>query len=245
MAGLAGMAATSALFAASVDLQNATATFSQSYYGDFSPSRAIDGDTGGDQGWAVYDGNEFAGSTSAQTAVFETGLDVGQAGGSIVEFKLEFNLGWNPGHQLGRFRLSATTDSRASFADGLASGGDVTANWTVLNTISVQSSNGTTLAVRGDGSILASNANPTTDTYTIRTATGLVGITGFRLEALEHPSLPTSGPGMQPDNGNFVLSNFTVDLTTVPEPSQTAAAAGFLALIGGLWIRRVRGTARP
>lgn len=239
---LAGLISSPALFAASVDLQNATATFSQSYGADFSVGRAIDGDSGGDFGWAIYDGTEFSGTTSAQTAVFETGLDVGQAGGSIVEFKLEFNLGWNPAHQLGRFRLSATTDSRATFADGLATGGDVTANWIVLNVTSAQSINGTTLTPQIDGSILASSKNPTTDTYTIRTTTGLVGITGFRLEALEDPTLPTSGPGMQPDNGNFVLSNFTVDLTAVPEPQEAVLAAGLLAAGGWLLARRGRRT---
>lgn len=231
---LASMASGPDLSAAAVDLQNATATFSQTYYGDFSPGRSIDGDPGGDFGWAIYDGNEFAGTTSAQTAVFETVSDVGTAGGSQVEFTLQFNLWWNPAHQLGSFRLSATTDSRSTFADGLATGGDVTANWTVLTVTSLGSLGGTSLTLNPDGSILASNPNPTTDTYTVRTQTGLVGITGFRLEALESASLPTWGPGMQPQNGNFVLSDFSVSITAVPEPPGALLAAGLLT--GAAWV---------
>ncbi|MCW5559391.1 MAG: hypothetical protein KIT22_16370 [Verrucomicrobiae bacterium] len=150
-----------------------------------------------------------------------------------MDFTLEFS-NWNPYHLLGSFRLSATTDSRATFADGLSSGGDVTANWTVLDVVSVSSLNGTTLTTQGDGSILASGFLPGTDTYTIRTTTSLVGITGFRLEGLADPSLPTDGPGRQPDNGNFILSEFSVALTAIPEPRDTALLAGLLA-IGGWW----------
>jgi len=224
------------LGAASVDLQNATATFSQTYYGNFSVANAINGTSADDLGWAIYDGTEFSGTTSEQTAVFETGLDVGTAGGSYVDFTLEFS-NWNPYHLLGRFRLSATTDSRASFADGLSTGGDVTANWVVLDVVSANSINGTTLTKQGDGSLLASGSLPGNDTYTVRTATTLVGITGFRLEALADPSLPTAGPGRQPENGNFVLSEFSVTLTAVPEPRDTALLAGLLA-IGGWLLHR-------
>lgn len=224
---------------APVALQNATATFSQTYTGDYSPSKAIDGNPGGDYGWAIYDGDGFGGVTSAQTAVFETVNDVGGPGGSLIEFKLEFNLDWNPGHQLGRFRLSATTDDRDTFADGLSIGGDVTANWTVLDVLSFASSGGAITLIEPDGSLLAHSTLLPTDLYTVVTKTDLVGITGFRLEALEDPSLPTSGPGLQPDNGNFVLSEFTVDITSVPVPE--AVVSPWLLLLGG-WLaaRRVR-----
>lgn len=234
--GGASLLASLPVSGANVDLQNATATFSQSYYDNFSIAHAINGTSADGLGWAIYDGNEQFGTTSPQTAVFETGLDVGAVGGSYVDFTLEF-ANWNPYHLIGSFRLSATTDSRASYADGLASGGDVTANWTVLDVVSLSSLNGTTLTKQGDGSILASGALPGTDTYTIRTSTTLVGITGFRLEVLADPSLPTDGPGRQPDNGNFILSELSVGLTAVPEPRDTALLAGLLA-IGGWMIHR-------
>ncbi|MBX3733564.1 MAG: hypothetical protein KF791_13330 [Verrucomicrobiae bacterium] len=226
------------LSGATVDLQNATATFSQTYFDNFSVATAINGTSGDGLGWAIYDGDEQFGTTSPQTAVFETGLDVGAPGGSYLDFTLEFN-NWNPYHLLGSFRLSATTDSRASFADGLSSGGDVTANWTILNVVSVGSMNGTTLTAQGDGSVLASGDLPATDTYTVRTSTSLVGITGFRLEVLADPTLPTDGPGRQPQNGNFVLSEFSVALTAIPEPRETALVAGLLG-IGGWLVRRRR-----
>lgn len=236
--GGAGLLAAFPMSAATVDLQNATATFSQTYYDNFSIANAINGTSADGLGWAIYDGNEQFGTTSPQTAVFETGLDVGAAGGSYVNFTLEFS-NWNPYHLIGSFRFSATTDSRATYADGLSSGGDVSANWTVLNVVSLSSLNGTTLTKQGDGSILASGTLPGTDTYSVKTSTSLVGITGFRLEVLSDPSLPTDGPGRQPDNGNFVLSEFSVGLTAVPEPRDSALFAGLLA-IGG-WVLHRRG----
>lgn len=49
---------------------------------------------------------------------------------------------------------------------------------------------------------------------------------------------------MQPDNGNFVLSNFSVDLTAVPEPDETLMASGLVTLGGWMLYRRTRGTSR-
>jgi len=107
-----------------------------------------------------------------------------------------------------------TTDDRSTFCNGLATGGNVTANWTVLDPIVFTSFNGTTLTKLSDHSILASGALPDTDVYTVKARTTLTGITGIRLEALTDPSLPNNGPGRQPLNGNFVLSEFTVAIDT-------------------------------
>ena len=121
-------------------------------------------------------------------------MDAGFAGGSTFTFTLTQSF---PGHTLGRFRISVTTDDRASFADGLVSGGDVTANWTVLDPTTAVSANGATLNELGDYSILASGASPVADTYTVTADTALTGITGFRAEAISDPSLPFGGPGAQ------------------------------------------------
>ena len=208
----------SIVHAAPVALQNATATFSQTYSSDFSVGRAINGTFVENLGWSVYE--PTSATTSAQTAVFETTANVGFAGGSLLTFKLYQTHGIDfAKHTLGRFRLSVTTDDRSLFADGLATGGDVTANWTVLNPSAFVSSGGATLSKLGDFSILASGVDPDFDTYTVTAPTTLTGITGVRLEALEDPSLPFSGPGRQPSNGNFELSEFTVDITAVPEPN--------------------------
>jgi tetratricopeptide (TPR) repeat protein/serine/threonine protein kinase/formylglycine-generating enzyme required for sulfatase activity len=77
--------------------------------------------------------------------------------------------------------------------------------WTALDPLEMTSAGGTTLTKQPDGSILASGAGPSTDTYTITCTTNLKGITGLRLEALPDPSLPQNGPGRY-SSGNFHLS---------------------------------------
>ncbi len=191
-------------------LQNATATFSQ---GGFPVGDAIDEDLTA-TGWAIA-----AGAPSAQTAVFETAVDMGFAEGStMLVFTLDHQFGNK--HTLGKFRLSATTDDRSLFADGLATGGDVTANWVELVPASaVSDMAGVTMTINPDNTILVGGDNPDKNTYTVIAYTNLTGITGFRLEALEDPLLGThEGPGRQPLNGNFVLTTFAVAAIQVPEP---------------------------
>jgi hypothetical protein len=230
---IALIAATSSVHAATVALQNATATYSQTFNGDFTVGRAINGTFAENLGWSVYD--PVNASASSQTAVFETTANIGLVGGSLLTFNLYQTHGIDfAKHTIGRFRLSVTTDDRSLFADGLATGGDVTANWIVLDPNTFVSANGATLSKLGDLSILASGADPDFDTYTVTATTTLTGITGIRLEVLEDPSLPFNGPGRQPENGNFELSEFTVDITAVPEPTVLGVLAigGCLALLG-------------
>ena len=203
--------------AAVVLLQNATATFSQT---EFTVGKVIDGTDADDRGWAIA--FQFG---TAQSAVFETQTDTGSAGGSLLTFTLS-SQHTNPGHNLGRFRLSATTDDRSTFADGLATGGDVTANWTLLDPDSAISANGQTLTKQLDLSLLASGANPSVDMLTVTARTSLTGITGFRLEMLTDASLPANGPG-RAGNGNFVVSELSVSAVAVPEPAQYVAVTGF------------------
>jgi hypothetical protein len=117
----------------------------------------------------------------------------------------------------------------------------VTANWTVLAPSSLASSSGETFHVLPDNSILVSGTLPSTDIFTITAPTTLTGITGIRLEALTDPSLPFNGPGRQPENGNFVLSEFSVGIDAVPEPSSVALlSSGIL-----LWAVRRKISAQP
>jgi hypothetical protein len=213
------------VFGALIPLQQPTATFSQSFGSppyDFSVSRAIDGAFFDDNGWAIYNGQ-----TVAETAAFETVSNVGLPGGTLLTFTLyqsHMPGGQSPGHLLGRFRLSATTADRSDFADGndgKSTPGDVGDNaiWTVLSPATAVSTNGATLTVLSDNSILSSGLRPDKDIYTVTVTTLLTDITGFRLEVLEDDSLPDNGPG-RADNGNFVLTEFQVDDTpAVPEPS--------------------------
>ncbi|MHC4696266.1 MAG: CARDB domain-containing protein, partial [Planctomycetota bacterium] len=193
---------------AAIVLQNATAQFSQAEY---PVDQTIDGNVGDLNGW----GNSLN-PTRENVAVWETVSDVDTIG-LRLEFTLVFNLGSHPDHALGKFRLSATTDSRDEFADGLGTGGDVTANWTELSPILATSSSGIPLSIRPDNSILADETwgDPVTDEYRVVASTDLTGITGFRLEALTDASLPLTGPGLPDVNGNFVLTE--IQVATFPD----------------------------
>lgn len=215
---------------APVTLQQPTATFSQA---SFSIADAID--NGPSSGWAIHPN-----VGSPQTAVFETATDLFTSGGTLT-FTMAQNFG--SGHTIGRLRWSATTDDRSLFADGLSSGGDVSANWVVLDPVSLASANGATLTELGDNSILVSGVSPSVDTYTISATTLLAGVTGLRLEVLKDLSLPANGPGRQPSNGNFVLTNLIVDATpaVVPlPPALMLMGTGLLGMLGFVRTNRSR-----
>ncbi len=218
-----------------ITLQNATATYTQP---PFLVSQTIDGNLGG----AVVNG--WATQASPQTAVYETQTDVGGPAGAEFTFTLTQNYTLFPTTTLGRFRLSVTTNDRATFADGLDVGGDVTANWIELTPLSALATNGATLTIQGDNSILASGTNPETSVYTVTASTTVTNITGIRLEVLEDASLPSNGPG-RADNGNFVLQEFEVDAVAlvVPEPAGAVLLATGAVLV--LFRRRGKNKSGP
>jgi hypothetical protein len=92
--------------------------------------------------------------------------------------------------------------------------------WNVLKPDSFKSSGESTLSLLEDHSILASKANPTTDTYEITATTMLKNITAIRLECLTHESLPGGGPGRY-SNSNFVLSEFELRVKSSEEDAET------------------------
>ena len=71
-----------------------------------------------------------------------------------------------------------------------------------------------------DGSLLAGGKNPDADAYDVTARTDLTGITGVRLEVMNDPSLPATGPGRAPD-GNFFLTDFEVEAS----PAERSADA--------------------
>jgi len=104
---------TCGVHAQTIPLQNATATFSQTISADLCVAFAIDDKP--DTGWAIG----TADSTKSETAVFETVQDIPLDCG--VEFLFQLKCGAFAGVQfnnIGRFRLSATSDDRTEFADG-------------------------------------------------------------------------------------------------------------------------------
>lgn len=198
---------------APVALQNGTSSHTQ---GAFSVPETQDG---------IYDefANGWAPDHAPSIAVWETTEDVSFPGGTELTFRL-YQLYPLLNHTIGRFRLSYTTDDRSEFADSLQSGGDVTANWNVLVPVSVTATNVNNFTILDDGSVLAGNSTPTT-TYVVVARTPAVPITGFRLEVLEHPSLPGNGPGFA-GNKNLVLTEFEVDAQATPD----SGAAGPLGI---------------
>jgi hypothetical protein len=100
--------------------------------------------------------------------------------------------------------------------------------WTLLKPDTITSQEGVTLTLKDDGSYLASDKNPATDTYTLSFKSLPAGITALRLEVLPDDSLPQKGPG-RAGNGNFVLSEIIATVKPAsgdprPVPLQNATA---------------------
>ena len=223
---LAGTATAAMVGGGQIPLQMATADASQFFVADL----LVDNNAGWG-GDAVH---------TQRTAVFETTADESSDG---FKFTL-LNASPHASHNLGKFRILATTAPRTEFADGLNVGGDIgftdlgdTGSWTeLIPTYAASTGGGGTtfaaLTINPDNSVLASGANPAFDTYVVRAArpAGFTGdVTGFRFEALPDAALPHGGPGRFPGNGNFVTSFFSAetDATNVLAPL-TGATATFV-----------------
>lgn len=207
---LVNCSALSPTFGTAVELDRATATFSQSTVGPFTIARAIDGDLL-NFGWAI-DGQ----LSRPHTAAFETLVDTPrQPTGTRLLLTVHHSYGAE--HALGRFRLAVTASARTTFAngnEGISTPGDVGADsiWTVLVPRRYCITTNGPITVLSDESLLVGDTNATVVDYVIEADTNLTGITGVRIEVLTHSSLPFNGPGLSNSNGNFVLSEFFVRL---------------------------------
>ncbi|MAI30072.1 MAG: hypothetical protein CMM07_00185 [Rhodopirellula sp.] len=77
--------------------------------------------------------------------------------------------------------------------------------FTVAKPITAKSTSGAVLNIADDGSVLTTGKVSDKDKYTLVFALPAGNLSGIKLEALPHETLPSNGPG-RPANGNFVLS---------------------------------------
>ncbi|MEZ6088920.1 MAG: DUF1549 domain-containing protein [Pirellulaceae bacterium] len=94
----------------------------------------------------------------------------------------------------------------------------VNPEWHPLAAETLTASNGATLTPQEDRSIIAAG-KAEKGNYVVTVKTGLNNVTGFRLEALPMPGLPGGGPGL-PANGNFVVTEFTVEAAAADKPNE-------------------------
>lgn len=81
--------------------------------------------------------------------------------------------------------------------------------WNLLSFAELKSQAGATFKPQDDGSYLVEGANGSHDVYSLTANVSLKKLTGLKLEALAHPSMPQNGPG-RASNGNFGLSRIRV-----------------------------------
>ncbi len=81
--------------------------------------------------------------------------------------------------------------------------------WEPVRPTEADSSQGATLRLLADDSILVTGENPENDTYQVTLSPGRDRVTGIRLEALTHPSL--DGESLSRGGGNFVLTDVKVE----------------------------------
>jgi hypothetical protein len=197
----------------SVKFSSAVATFYE-VQNNWAPSQMIDGiftgpppspgqdpTYGGVNGWSVY--NYATGQSEGADALLTLASPL-VAGQHTLTFKLYSNYYGNPGHLPGDFALDYTT----------AASPTLSSPQTPVSIQSASSLNGTTFSPLGAGELLANTSHNAigTDTYTISALVDSTApITGIFLDAIKNPALPGGGPGGQYGNGNFVVSEFTLD----------------------------------
>ncbi|MFN7138772.1 MAG: DUF1549 and DUF1553 domain-containing protein, partial [Limisphaerales bacterium] len=93
-------------------------------------------------------------------------------------------------------------------------------DWEVLDPESYFGSVGTKFIKQADRSLLAMGSNPPFSGYYISAKTQARNITGVRLEAIADPNLPSYGPG-RAKNGNFVVSEISLEASPLSDPSAT------------------------
>ncbi|MBA4150267.1 MAG: DUF1549 domain-containing protein [Verrucomicrobia bacterium] len=97
---------------------------------------------------------------------------------------------------------------------------EINYEWEVLEPESYFGAVGTKFIKQSDHSLLALGSSPPYSGYTFVAKTKATNITGVRVEAIADPNLPNGGPGRAP-NGNFVLSEISLEITPLDDRSRT------------------------
>jgi len=95
--------------------------------------------------------------------------------------------------------------------------------WSPLLATESKTDSGTPLTTLDDGSLLSASKGSANDRFTVIGTTKLPRIGAVRLRVLTHESLPKRGPG-RAGNGNFVLSEFRLNIDGVAHPFRRATA---------------------
>jgi len=90
--------------------------------------------------------------------------------------------------------------------------------WSPLVPTGMLTSSGAMLQNSSDGALLVAGEPAATDVYTIVSRVDLDQLTGIRLEAIPHATLPGQGAG-RAANGNFVLSEIRCSLADAANPA--------------------------
>ncbi|HEY1066719.1 MAG TPA: DUF1549 and DUF1553 domain-containing protein, partial [Pirellulales bacterium] len=101
--------------------------------------------------------------------------------------------------------------------------------WFTAEPRELKSSGGASFNKQGDGSYIVEGANVDHDVYTFTVDLDAGRLTALRLEALADASLKKSGPG-RADNGNFALTNLTVEIAPAKQADGTLSTAKRLEL---------------
>ena len=95
--------------------------------------------------------------------------------------------------------------------------------WRVVGPTQAASRAGATLEPQPDGSLFVSG-KAGDETTTLTFPIDRLAVTGLRLEAIPDARLPNGGAGRAPD-GNFVVTEFTLDVAPVAQPTQVKRVA--------------------
>jgi hypothetical protein len=96
---------------------------------------------------------------------------------------------------------------------------EASAAWQAIVPSRLESAGGAKLAADRTGAILVSGENAQSETFTVEGTIKLSRLTGIRIEALPHQSLPRGGPGRDV-YGNFLISSIQVEVAPAKSPAE-------------------------